>query len=527
MSPNRDDNPYDWKGETPRHRIERPLFRDVRRKLLAGEGVCVIGGRGMGKSVLSGAVSESLRSLPDARCVFLPEPPLTKTSEAVLEFIARELDLNVEPSMDEILTAFSLGSDAQLVLCFDELDQYVRDPEFSRSLFNHLESVRRRARRRLGILVTGGLGALVLRDHLGSDFLSRADMYHLQPLNDAELHQLGRPFESLVVVLDDETLDAVRLASGGNPALATYAYQRLWEQDERDPSAVTRVFTDFRERNSEFIRSVHRAVVDSPLTATPRRIYEHILARGGSIPRSELLAHCEQSGKLHLELRDALDLLSSAGLIQVEGSRAGDPVVVRPIQSILALPHEAPAEPVASPRENLRRALFRLLDLMHRTGPDYYRSGGELVPEAVFSSTLCLGLRLLGWTADREPMEGGGRTDVKVALDSSPTPTCALLEVKRWGYADHQNAQLQVARSWTSEVRFGAVIVFGSYVQPKKLSEWNTTYKTTCLEPHGCNVSVLEVPEPLHCGFTARTTRPDGREIEVEHFLVNLPRRPD
>jgi hypothetical protein len=377
----------------------------------------------------------------------------------------------------------------------------------------------------LGIVAAGGLGALLLRDHLGSDFLSRADKESLLPLTRLEMRMLAQPFDAHAAALEPETLDAVRLASGGNPALVTYAYQHLWTLDDRDPDTVTRLFADFGTRNGEFVRSVHRSVMDSSLTGTPRLVYEFIRDRAGAIPRRELLQHSTREGTLQLELDDTLELLSCAGLIQLDSSIAADPLVVRPIQSILALPTERSAG-AASPRQRLRADLLRLLGLIHRTGPDYYRQGGELVPEAVFSAALCLGLRTLGWRAEREPLEGGGFIDVKVELEATPMPSYALIEVKRWGHAEHQKAQQQVLDYWTVDVRAGAVVMFGSYVQRGRLDRWTDEYHTTCLESHDCSVAPLSVAAPLHAGFTATSKLPSGQSVNVEHLLLNLPRRP-
>lgn len=67
-------------------------------------------------------------------------------------------------------------------------------------------------------------------------------------------------------------------------------------------------------------------------------------------------------------------------------------------------------------RERLVRDLLCTLRRVCRWGPDFHRTGGgggtTLVPERVFYATLGSGLCELGWTIEREAMQGNGRADL-------------------------------------------------------------------------------------------------------------------
>lgn len=144
--------------------------------------------------------------------------------------------------MDDILSAFFLTSTERRVVCllFDEVDQYavVYDGEpLGRRLFNHLESCRQEWSGRLGVLAVGGLGAYHLRAANASPFTSRAERLRLATFTLEELALLASHFEMRGVSLNEPVLLALLRASGGNPALATFGLQSLWD---RAPRVTTR-----------------------------------------------------------------------------------------------------------------------------------------------------------------------------------------------------------------------------------------------------------------------------------------------
>ncbi len=83
-----------------------------------------------------------------------------------------------------------------------------------------------------------------------------------------------------------------------------------------------------------------------------------------------------------------------------------DPVLVRPVASMLSLPSASPPEPRL--RERLKRDLGTLLERLHVASADFFRPGSSgrgktLVPESVFAAFLALGLELLGWQENARP----------------------------------------------------------------------------------------------------------------------------
>jgi hypothetical protein len=68
--------------------------------------------------------------------------------------------------------------------------------------------------------------------------------------------------------------------------------------------------------------------------------------------------------------------------------------------------------------ERLVGDLLSTLQKVCRWGPDFYRAGGgggpRLVPEKVFCAMLGSGLCELGWTVEREAVQGSGRADLEL-----------------------------------------------------------------------------------------------------------------
>jgi hypothetical protein len=117
----------------------------------------------------------------------------------------------------------------KLVLIYDEFDSYAKSPvDFpGRSFFNSLEAARRE-NSRIALLAAGNIGVFLLRDVLGSDFLSRASRFRLSSFEPAEVRLLARPFSDRGSALSEEVLESLYLMTGGHPALVTYGLQELW-----------------------------------------------------------------------------------------------------------------------------------------------------------------------------------------------------------------------------------------------------------------------------------------------------------
>ncbi len=522
-------NPYDWQRHRPPLSIPRPDFAAVLHCLRRGEGAFVLGGRGMGKSVFLRQVQAELERSPDVRTLLFPSPPPELTVRACLEALARKLGVPLENASNphELLDEY-FGRNAsvlQLVLIYDELDGYAKSPGDppGRALFNSLEAARREDPR-LAILTAGSIGVFVFRDVLGSDFLSRASRFLLRSFEPGEVRTLAEPFSGRGASLSDEVFESLHLAAGGHPALVTYGLQELWDSQEITSRRVTEIFGSFRDLHREFLRVVQRSFSDPSLSDAPAKVLDLVWRFSGSVPRPQLQEACRVlSGALRLDLVDVLDLLQAAGLVRVSGAPVtDDPVAVVPIPSLLSLP--LAISPVRPLLERLPHDLEILLGQLHALGADLYRTGSggrgkELVPEAVFSAFLALGLQGSGWQVEREAQSAAGRTDLKVRREGADER--GVVEVKIWGRNDYRDVQRQVESYWTGGVVAGAVVM----VTDAEIAGWAALYRQDCI-PAGVEAQESKVSgSPVTARFACASTTVDGLPAAVDHFLLRIPRR--
>ncbi len=521
-------NPYDWQSHHPRVEIPRPSLGKIATSLAAGGSAVVLGGRGMGKSVFLGQLEAALDD--DTRVIIIPAPPPRLDVDACLAQLADAL--GVEPAFNtrKIIDAYLArdGTPERLVLLFDEFDRYAmagnRDSANppGRGFFNDLEATRRDVKQ-LGVLATGSLGVFVVRDVLGSSFLSRALHVSLQPFERAEVARLAEPFIEVGEGLTEEVIDALYLATGGIPALTTYGLQQLWSFQqspvERD---VADVFADFLDEHDEYVRDLLRSIADPSLSQAPLRVLEMIRDHSEPLARAELEeAIGRLEGPLSLNLTDTLKLLQAAGLVRFQGSVVkSNPVVAQPSAGIVNLPSSRlSSEPALG--ELLGQDLARLLEKLHRSSADFYRpseGGKRLVPEAVFAAFLALGFELLGWQTEREAQNAAGRTDIKLRRNGSGS--VAIIEVKIWGRNDFADAQRQVESYWSAGVEAGAVV----QITDSEIDDWPQTYRRRCLTQMEAEV-VPSLDSPIRARFAVTSQATDGQPARVEHFLLRLSRR--
>jgi hypothetical protein len=525
------ENPYSWNRPDPQieiHRAEQSAIINILRR---GTSAVVLGGRGAGKSVFLHQVRRTLEQYPEVRVVFFAEPPAERSVRACFEDLAQSLDVplpRVLKAKDLVDEYFGKDAPRNLILIYDELDRYARPyPDAAagppgRDFFNSLETMRQQTRN-VGILAASSIDYL-FRDRLGSSLFSRAEKRRILPFGIGELEKLATPFEEHGSPLPPETLEALYLASGGNPALATYGLETLWSHQEQAlqvPTAqdVSEAFSGFQERNSEFLRSFQLLFADPTLSEAPQRVWELIRESNGSVPRSKLEAACDTLNAL-LNHEDVLNLLAISGLVKIHGSLRADPVVAQPINSILSLPNVP--SPAADLHDQLRRDLAKLLHRMHVSSADFFRSGKrgkQLVPEAVFAAFLALGLDLLGWQVDREAQRGAGRTDLVLRRTGSDV---AIIETKIWSRNDYQEAHQQVLSYWTAGTIAGAVV----QITDADIPEWPHQYQSRCLKPFGITNRESSLPDsPIRACFETESVSADGMTARIDHFLLRLPRR--
>jgi len=490
----------------------------------------------MGKSVLLRQVKAAADALPDVTTILFSAPPVDLTPERCLDTLARSLGLTLPQPLGatDLLLAFRAQyPEVQLLLLlFDEFDRYAHIPAVSasqsagRRFFNDLEAARRDLPG-IGIAAAGSIGIFVFRDILGSSFLARAEQFRLSPFDRSQLRDLASPFADHGRPLGEDALDALHLASGGNPALATFGLQELWDDRDSAPTEhrVMEIFTGFRERHREFLRDIEQSFSDPALSQAPQRVLDLVKRSGGTISRLDLQEACRAvDGSLRLDFIDVLHLLSASGLVQVEGSLVtDDPVSVRPVTSILSLPQVSLSR--GGLRERFLYDLAHLLERLHAASADFFRSGGpgeekKLLPEAVFACFLDLGLGLLGWLVEREAQQAAGRTDLKVRRGSSSET--AVVEVKIWGRNDYQDVHRQIESYWTVGTVAGAVVM----ITDREIPDWPGSYRSQCLNPHDVLPITKTSPgSPIRAQLSYTSTTPDGMTAYLDHFLLRLPRR--
>ncbi len=522
-------NPYDWNRPDPQVEIPRSEVVPVVEQLRRGDGVVMLAGRGLGKSVFLQQVRRTLEQSPDVRVILFREPPAQQTLAACFEDLARELGVSpsgVLKASDLIRAYFERDVPPNLVLLYDEFDRYARplhgtpsDPP-GRAFFNSLQSMLE-AIRGVGILAAASIGLYLFRDALGSSFISKAGRQRIRPFDRGQVEALSRPFADRGGPLAAETLEALHLASGGNPALATYGLESLWSLEAPTERAVTEAFVDFQERNKEFLRSFQLSFADPMLSEAPQRVWDLIRQSDGEVSHDALQEACSPPGPLlQLDFGDVLDILAASGLVRIRGSVKADPVVVQPINSILSLPTVPSAVPDL--RERLCQDLRTLLHRLHVSSADFFRpgkDGKQLVPEAVFAAFLALGFELLGWQVAREAQRGAGRTDL--LLQRAGGEEMAVVETKIWGRSGYREVHQQVAAYWTAGTSAGAVVM----LTDAKVVDWPERYRRECLvDCSEIRPAATDSTSPTRAQFEASSRTPDGMAVEVDHFLLRLAR---
>ena len=526
-------NPYHWQSHHPDVRIERAEVGAAAAVVCEGGGGVVLGGRGMGKSVFLSQLRDELAGVPHTHVVVIPAPPPELTVRAAIDLLADALAL--APGAISTRKLFDAwfereGKSEQLVLLFDELDRYaVRSDTgaepVGRGFFHDLE-IARRALPGLGILAAGSIGVFVFRDALASSFLARAAHFELGPFSREQSAALAAPFGHRGTPLGEDVLDALYLATGGIPALATYGLQSLWKLERRaETGDVTDAYARFREVHHEYLDDLLSSLQEPRLSEAPARVWQRIRELPGPLPRAQLeRALTPATGALRLSLADVLRLLRAVGLIRVEGSVVSDdPVVAHPISNLLNLPAAAPPE--GDLRHHFLRDLRLLLGRLHRSSVDFFRrdrSGGmTLVPESVFAAHLALGFELLGWRCEREAQRGAGRTDLLMRRNG--VDRVLVVELKIWGRNGYREAHRQVLSYNTDDVVAAAVV----QLTDAELDDWPERYTRDCLAPLG--VTPERQPDqagsPVRAHITASSTTRDGQEVLVDHLLLRLPRR--
>jgi hypothetical protein len=125
------------------------------------------------------------------------------------------------------------------------------------------------------------------------------------------------------------------------------------------------------------------------------------------------------------------------------------------------------------------------------------------------------GLCDLGWTVEREAVQGSGRADLKLSRRGQ----VVVVEVKIWGRNDYRHVQRQVEGYWAPDVRAAAVVM----IQEGAGESFVSDYRSRCLSRPGLTVAELPVCPPILRRFQVESTTSFGFRARVEHLLVRIP----
>jgi hypothetical protein len=356
----------------------------------------------------------------------------------------------------------------------------------------------------------------------GSPFLSRARREILAPLGAAEIVLLASRFESdLGQPLAPDTLDAIRILTGGNAFLTTHVLQRLWEAppEECTVERVADILDDETELGS--FKASFESAIEARQTARPMRlVWDHLVSRPSPYDLRELEQLCQSEPGLRAET--VLLFLEAAGLLR----RAGHgriveceliPTILRPLQI------EGRVEEGGTLQQRLDRDVARVLLEIHSNGVDYHRTEGrkadkkrELVPEAVFSAFICSALRLLGWDAEREVQRTEGRIDVRARHIACPTES-GVVEVKIWTRRGYKTVGEQAAGYHQRGVTAFTAVTIADLA---RVDDWPDRFASECLR--GTHER-LAIEGSLAGCFRAVVTTADNAVVTVTHLLLRVP----
>lgn len=533
-------NPYSWNHDHLEHEVPRPaLLASLVDLVQRGETGYVLGCRGMGKSQLLRRLQQEFAKRADLEPIALATLPRERTVLGTVQAIAAELiQATAKRGLgQEVVTALEAHAGKgrlremldeyvsavpgleRLVLLYDDLDGYA---PFGAPFFDELEIVRKNAHGRLVVFAAGGLGVAALDSLYGSSFFSRATPTFLDPFTREELTQLALPFEERGAVLTEDVIEALRLASGGNPLMATFGLQRLWDHEGPGEHHIPAIFAEFRTRHSMgFLDKIRDPIFASPLSNAPQLVFRELERASGFIRRERLMevlgqATADPSVPSVKKLEWVLRMLRTSGLIRCrDGAHFQQDIAIEVIPSILTLePFDSPQR-VATLRERLIADLVGTLQQLHRLSADFRKAR-----ESVFSALLCVALELRGWNAvEREAQCAAGRTDIKTSHPDFADKSI-VVEVKRWDNEDKDGIHAQVVSYWSAGVDALATVMVGEIKDPT----WADSYERECLVGKTPSHRRQQEPPPaIEAQFVAASGHPGAPE--VDHFLLRLAHR--
>lgn len=492
-------SPYNWSTGCT-HEVHRSgLVDEICRGLVRGEGVLLRAGPGMGKSAIVEQCRRQLLPLNDTQVVTVPSSVAhSPVLQACFERLCSALGVSFDMDIETVLREWDQRHGGFLCLLLDDVGALDRQEQGAAAAWLSVLEAGRRSHRNLGLLAVGGAAMRDSPTAYGSPFASRARPVTVRPMSQVETSLFLAPLSKRRQISLDATCTAHTL-SGGVPAVLAYLCQELWVGDGPVSSVEVGDLVDrFARDHRPFISSVWRQLQREPLGVRSRKAYEAIRANPSPSSLWRSLEQLAARDGVFVDPRDLVDALVGSGLAAEEASGS-----VRVTSSILALPEWVPPATGSSATQILNTVLSDL----PRLAPDFRRVGGEIVPESVFSAFLTAALRQSGHVAEREAIEGAGRTDIKYS--GHDVVGHGIVEVKIWGRNDYRNIDQQVRSYFTSETSEALAVM----ITKGKASGYETSVvpKGYCAAETGnLHIDMFYDPTGKSC---------------IRHALVRLPIR--
>lgn len=488
-----------------------------------------MGGRGMGKSSLLGAIERQLRDDEGLVIVRVDRP--SRDPRVISQTISARLGFE-EPTED--LPA-SLGehlrqpSSKRLCLLIDEVESLL-DTQSGQDFVENLRTVYEQAPRRLSVFVFGGVRLRVLLTSNASPFLRTAKLHVLRGFERAEVGQLMRA--PLALEVDETTVELVWEHTNGHPLLVQRvmenATDRAFAEGVPVPEHIRAALSDLETDSALF------PVWWENLTTDGQRVFRRLVAQRAPVP--------DEQAALLLGDRpfEWIEVLESAGVARrSERMTAPRGELFRQwftsnFAPHATLPDRGPSDlPWASLQgvTDFERDVITAVSRWVRSmleHPAYAirirpgKKGNELLQEEdFFQISLLQALHQHGWEVEAEALSVGRklRADLKIRTRDDQR-TCG--EVKRWtGTPTEYKGLVTQVLTYAMETDAFAFTV----MVDRSARSLPPVYADECI-PTGARVlwPAPEAPDTVRIpAFLTEHDRQRVPAIRVYHFVVQLP----
>ncbi len=488
-----------------------------------------MGGRGMGKSSLLGAIARRIDAFDELAIVRVDRP--SRDPAALAQVLCAKLGVDgVGGDITAVLSEALMRPGApRLVVLIDEVEVLL-DTQAGQDFIENLRTVYEHAPRRLAVFLFGGVRLRVLLTGGASPFLRTARFHALRGFDFVETGRLMR--EPLALEVDDAIVDLVWQHTNGHPLLVQRVMERATDRAFREGVAMSEhIRTALGELESD---GVLFSVWWDNLTAEGQRVFRALVRQSAPV------ADAEAARRLGDRPFEWIEVLESTGVARrIEGATAPRGELFRQ-WFLLNFADETRGEsPVADglPRSDRwgatdfeREVVAAVARWVRDTleHPAYAirarsgRKGNELLQEEdYYQISLLQALRQHDWRVEAESLSGGRkqRADLKVR---SRDDQRACGEVKRWAGDPREYKALvtQVLSYAMPTDAFAFTVMVDRSARPLA-----PAYARECIPAGSARLWPAEAaPEAVRVpALVTEHERAGAPPIRVYHFLLQLP----